>query len=263
MRHQTLSRLCISQSRVAGPPVRVEVTREPGERRFALRADTSQGAIQVLTQGRETLYGVGVHQIRTQVQHHGGFDGAAVQPVTPFRLWKCDAVGAREGEVAGLHDQDAALVPQPEVLVDAGYWWIIGVMTVAMALDGVDGQIARRTATATAFGARFDMELDSFQMLVLAALVWRSEQVGPWVMLLGLPRYLFVAAGWVWPWMRAPLPERVRRKAGCVIQGIALLVCLGPIVPPGLAAPVAALILVLLGASFAVDSVWLFRLSRT
>jgi hypothetical protein len=82
-------------------------------------------------------------------------------------------------------------------------------------------------------------------------------------MLLGLPRYLFVAAGWVWPWMRAPLPERVRRKAGCVIQGIALLVCLGPIVPPGLAARVAALILVLLGASFAVDSVWLFRLSRT
>ena len=157
----------------------------------------------------------------------------------------------------------AALVPQPEVLIDAGYWWIIGVMTVAMALDGVDGQIARRTGTATAFGARFDMELDSFQMLVLAALVWRSEQVGPWVMLLGLPRYLFVAAGWVWPWMRAPLPERVRRKAGCVIQGIALLVCLGPIVPPGLAAPVAALTLVLLSTSFAVDSVWLFRRSRT
>ena len=136
-------------------------------------------------------------------------------------------------------------------------------MTVAMALDGVDGQIARRTGTATAFGARFDMELDSFQMLVLAALVWRSEQVGPWVMLLGLPRYLFVAAGWVWPWMRAPLPERVRRKAGCGIQGIALLICLGPIVPPGLAAPVAALILVLLSTSFAVDSVWLFRRSRT
>ncbi len=151
----------------------------------------------------------------------------------------------------------AALVPQPEILVDAGYWWIIGVMTVAMVLDGVDGWIARRTGTATAFGARFDMELDSFLILVLALLVWRSGRVGPWVVLLGLPRYLFVAAGWVWPWMRAPLPERMRRKAGCVIQGIALLVCLGPIVPPGLAAPVAALTLVLLGASFAIDIVWL------
>ena len=56
----------------------------------------------------------------------------------------------------------AALVPQPEILVDAGYWWIIGVMTVAMVLDGVDGRIARRTGTATTFGARFDMERDSF-----------------------------------------------------------------------------------------------------
>ena len=156
----------------------------------------------------------------------------------------------------------AALVPQPEILVDAGYWWIIGILTVAMVLDGVDGRIARRTGTATAFGARFDMELDSFLMLVLAALVGRSGRVGSWVVLLGLPRYLFVAAGWVWPWMRAPLPERVRRKAGCVIQGVALLVCLGPIVPPSLAAPVAAVTLVLLSASFAVDVVWLSRSPR-
>ena len=156
----------------------------------------------------------------------------------------------------------AGLVPQPEILVDGGYWWIIGIMTVAMVLDGVDGRIARRTGTATAFGARFDMELDSFLMLVLAALAWRSGRVGPWVLLLGLPRYLFIAAGWVWPWMRAPLPERVRRKAGCVIQGVALLVCLGPIVPPGFTAPVAALTLGLLGASFAVDIVWLSRSPR-
>ena len=156
----------------------------------------------------------------------------------------------------------AALVPQPEILVDAGYWWIIAVMTVAMVLDGADGRIARRTRTATAFGGRFDMELDSFVMLVLAALVWRSGQVGPWVIVVGLPRYLFVAAGWVWPWMRAPLPERVRRKAGCVIQGIALLVCLVPIVPPGVAAPVAALTLALIVASFAVDIAWLARSQR-
>ena len=153
----------------------------------------------------------------------------------------------------------AALIPQPEIQLDAGYWWIIGVATVAMVLDGVDGRVARRTSTATAFGARFDMELDSFLMLVLAALVWRSGRVGPWVLLLGLPRYLFVAAGGLWPWLRAPLPERVRRKAGCVIQGVALLVCLGPIVSPELASPVATVTLGLLASSFTVDIVWLFR----
>ena len=156
----------------------------------------------------------------------------------------------------------AALVPQPEILLDAGYWWIIGVAAVAMVLDGADGRVARRTRTATAFGARFDMELDSFLMLVLAALVWRSGRVGPWVLLLGLPRYLFVTAGWLWPWLRTRLPERLRRKAGCATQGIALLVCLGPIVTPDLAAWVAALTLVLLVSSFAADVVWLFRLGR-
>ena len=156
----------------------------------------------------------------------------------------------------------AALVPQPQVLNDAGYWWIIGVTTAAMLLDGVDGRVARRTGTATALGARLDMELDSFLMLVLAALVWRSGRVDPWVLLLGLPRYLFVVAGWVWPWLRAPLPERVRRKAGCVMQGAALLVCLGPVVSPGLATVAAALAVVLLASSFAVDVVWLYRRFR-
>jgi phosphatidylglycerophosphate synthase len=151
----------------------------------------------------------------------------------------------------------AALVPEPAVLTDNGHWWIIAVTTLALSLDGVDGWIARRTGTATAFGARFDMELDTFLMLVLAALVWRSGRVGPWVLLLGLPRYLFVAAGWRWRWLRAPLPERMRRKAGCVVQGIALLVCLGPIVPPRLASVAAALTVVLLYSSFAVDIWWL------
>ena len=151
----------------------------------------------------------------------------------------------------------AALVPQPQVLLDAGYWWIIAVSTLAMGLDGVDGWTARRTGSATVFGARFDMELDAFLILVLAALVWRSGRVGPWVLLLGLPRYLFVAAGWWRPWLRAPLPERLRRKAGCVLQGIALLVCLGPIVPSSLAPPVAAGTLLLLVSSFVVDIWWL------
>jgi phosphatidylglycerophosphate synthase len=157
----------------------------------------------------------------------------------------------------------AALVPHPQTLNDTGHWWIIAVATTAMVLDGVDGRVARRTGTATPFGARFDMELDSFLMLILAALVWRSGRVGPWVLLLGLPRYLFVVAGWRCPWLRAPLPERVRRKAGCVLQGIALLVCLGPIVPTGLATAVAALTLALLVSSFAVDVVWLFRRGRS
>ena len=156
----------------------------------------------------------------------------------------------------------AALVPQPQILFDTGYWFVIALTTLALCLDGVDGWVARRTGSASAFGARFDMELDSFLMLALAALVWRSGKVGPWAICLGLPRYLFVAASWRWPPLRAPLPERFRRKAGCVLQGVVLLVCLGPIVPAAPAGALAAVTLALLLASFAMDIVWLFRQDR-
>ena len=71
----------------------------------------------------------------------------------------------------------AALVPQPQVGINGGDWFIIGLATVALCLDGVDGWLARRTGNTTRFGARFDMELDSLLMLVLAALVWRSGNV--------------------------------------------------------------------------------------
>ena len=134
--------------------------------------------------------------------------------------------------------------------------------TAALCLDGFDGLVARRTGTATAFGARFDMELDSFLMLVLAALVWRSGRIDAWILLLAAPRYLFVAAGRLLPWLRAPLPERLRRKAGCVAQGVALVICLAPVVPARLAAAGAAVTLVLLAGSFAVDIRWLFDRRR-
>ena len=151
----------------------------------------------------------------------------------------------------------AALVLQPAILRDAGYWWIITASTVAMTLDGVDGWVARRTGNATDFGGRFDMELDAFLMLALSGLVWLSSQTGPWVILIGALRYLFVAAGWIWPHFQAELPRSQRRKIVCVAQGVALLVCLGPIIPSAMASVVAAGALLLLIYSFAVDVRWL------
>ena len=162
---------------------------------------------------------------------------------------------ARAGLVLAL----AASIPYSVTSSIQGTWWIIAVATMALVMDGFDGQVARRTGSATPFGARFDMELDSFLMLVLATLVWRSGRVDGWVVLLGLPRYVFFAAGGIWRWLTAPLPERFRRKAGCVMQGMALLVALGPIIPSPLAAAVAATALILLLCSFLIDVVWLWR----
>jgi hypothetical protein len=70
-------------------------------------------------------------------------------------------------------------------------------------------------------------------------------------------RYAFVAAAAVWPWLSAPLLPSRRRQTVCVVQITALIVCLGPVVPPPLAAALAAASLALLGLSFAVDVRWL------
>ena len=66
---------------------------------------------------------------------------------------------------------------------------------LAIALDGVDGWLARRQRIASDFGARFDMEIDALLVLVLAILVSQFEKAGAWVIVSGLLRYIFVGAG--------------------------------------------------------------------
>lgn len=132
-------------------------------------------------------------------------------------------------------------------------WWIVALATLTALLDAVDGALARRSGLASAFGARFDMETDAAFTLVLCALVLQAGQAGPWVLAAGLMRYAFVAAASAWPWLAAPLPPSRRRQTVCVLQITALIVCLGPIVPPALTSMLAAASLALLTASFAID----------
>ena len=79
--------------------------------------------------------------------------------------------------------------------LDAREAWIwCAVAVIALALDGLDGWLARRLKRETPFGARFDMETDAFLMLVLSLLVWLMGKAGPWVLAIGLMRYVFVGA---------------------------------------------------------------------
>lgn len=139
---------------------------------------------------------------------------------------------------------------------------IVAVGTVAALLDLVDGWIARRTGTASAFGARFDMEVDAAFILVLSALLWRFGIAGPWVLASGLMRYAFVAAAGPWPWLNRPLPPSRRRQTACVVQIVTLLVALAPIVPVPLGTVAAAVGLAVLAWSFAVDVAWLAHARR-
>jgi len=132
----------------------------------------------------------------------------------------------------------------------------------ATMLDGVDGWVARRTGMASAFGARFDMETDALLIQVLAILAWQFGKAGAWVLASGLMRYLFVAAGWRWPWMRRSLPASQRGKAVCIVQTLALILAIVPGVAPPASTWLAAAGLAALTASFSIDTRWLVQRRR-
>lgn len=133
---------------------------------------------------------------------------------------------------------------------------------LVLVLDGLDGWVARLTRSVTDFGARFDMELDAFFILVLCAALTVLDKVGPWVLIIGIMRYAFVLAGWRWRWLTCRLPESRRRKSVCVWQVASLLVGLLPMVSSGVTTALAAVALVLLALSFALDVRWLAARER-
>ena len=136
-------------------------------------------------------------------------------------------------------------------------WFAVGTATLVLALDGLDGWLARRGGWTSAFGARFDMETDALLILLIAALAWQLEKAGVWVLLSGLMRYLFVASAMIWPWLGAALPKRRRRQTVCVIQVLSLLLTLSPVVGDPWSSNIAVVGLLLLCYSFAADVVWL------
>ncbi len=127
---------------------------------------------------------------------------------------------------------------------------------VALVLDGVDGQVARRTGTVSALGARFDMEVDAALLLVLS--LHAAHQAGAWVLAIGLMRYAFVVATWSLPWMRATLPPRYWRKVVAATQGVVLVSASAGILPLPLVVAALTVALALLLESFGRDVLWLW-----
>jgi phosphatidylglycerophosphate synthase len=142
-------------------------------------------------------------------------------------------------------------------------WYVMGFTAVFAALDGVDGWLARTTRMASGYGARFDMETDAAFILVLSILVWQHGKAGAWVLLCGLMRYAFVAAGLVLPWLAAPLRPTLRGRTVAMGQLLGLSVALAPAIPVPASFAVAAVTLAALTWSFAIDVVWLARQHHT
>jgi phosphatidylglycerophosphate synthase len=134
---------------------------------------------------------------------------------------------------------------------------LVTLSAVALALDAVDGQVARRTGTATSLGARFDAEVDAFLILLLSIVV--AQDYGGWVLAIGAARYAFLIAGWLIPWLAAPLPPRFWGKVAAAFTGIALTVAASGVTSrlTGIIAVAVALLLIV--ESFGRNVIWLYR----
>lgn len=137
---------------------------------------------------------------------------------------------------------------------------LVAIAGVALALDGVDGQVARRTGSTSALGARFDMEIDAFLILVLS--VYAGDRFGWWTVALGAYRYLFVVASWALPWLNAALPPKFSRKVVAALQGVVLAVATAHLLPYTVTMAALALAFVTLTWSFGRDIAWLHKAER-
>ena len=63
--------------------------------------------------------------------------------------------------------------------LSASDWSLVVLLAAALSLDAADGWLARRLRLASGFGARFDLEIDAWLILVLALLVWQSGKLVP------------------------------------------------------------------------------------
>jgi len=134
---------------------------------------------------------------------------------------------------------------------------LVALSAVALALDAVDGQVARRTGTATPLGARLDGEADAFLILMLS--IYVSQDYGSWVLAIGAARYALLLAGWLIPWLAAPLPPRYWGKVVAAVQGIVLTVAASGLLDRLVGMIAVAAALLLLAESFGRNVIWLYR----
>lgn len=240
-------------------------TKTESARRFVLEPrglSTSTQLVQWLMAGgiltlASAILVAGIHPERLTIVG-SGYVAAAVLTLSLLRRgFPHPTLGA--GNLVTLGRMALILSLLAALTGEARPWVVVLVASVALALDGFDGWLARRHSRVSHFGATLDMEVDSVFTVILAASALAVGTIGPVVLVLALPRYVFVAATSFLPWLSQELPESVTRKVICVIQVIALITLQVPGLLGALATP---LVLVVGGAllwSFGRDVVWLWR----
>lgn len=176
------------------------------------------------------------------------------EPLTPadhVTRFRSSLVAAQAGRLvagSGAPDEGRRTVAQAAVF------------TLAIGLDAVDGQVARRTGGSTQRGWRFDLEADAAAIAVLAAtMVHRTG----WVLVPGSLRYVFGGLRQVAPALRGGLQPRLSRRVAAGASMVALVITTWPQVPGRAVHVLSAGAATALLVSFGRDSVDLLRTRAT
>lgn len=135
-------------------------------------------------------------------------------------------------------------------------WPAVTIAAVALALDGVDGFVARRTGSTVA-GAFYDEAVDALFILLLGlglVSLW-----GLWTVLPGTLYYFFHGVAFFRPAWQRPLPNSKLRNVVAASQGILLLTAGTPLAQAHwwLGTGAVGLAVIALGCSFGRDIRWL------
>ncbi len=127
------------------------------------------------------------------------------------------------------------------------------VALVILLLDVVDGWVARRTGQCSDFGSHYDIEADALLVVTLTVVLFGRGVAGPWVIIAGLWRYLYVLAPVCFPTPIGQAPSSNYGRFIYVLMLVSFMLAL--VLPRGLGQYLAAFGTVAISLSF-IHSFW-------
>ena len=101
---------------------------------------------------------------------------------------------------------------------------ILSLITISLALDGLDGYLSRYLGQITRFGRLFDQEVDNFLILTLVVSLIHNFSFSPYILLIPFYRYIFIFLIRSNIISNQDLPESFFRKAICVVTILGLVI---------------------------------------
>lgn len=130
---------------------------------------------------------------------------------------------------------------------------LVALSLLILALDGLDGWLARRRGLSSEFGAFFDKESDALFLLLLCGIAAVRGPLPAWILGVGLLRYGFVVLVFLLP---TPKNRETRSTLARYVYGCMVCALLLSFLPyPGLYRPVVAVATAALVTSFG-QSLW-------